>query len=295
MQRLLHRDGVPVHVGAAQIDGRVVRFAARAEDESAAAWGIERLRFSLGVDLDLREFHDRYRSDPLIGRAVRSVPEHRPRLRPLAWEALAWAVCEQLIEFGEAAAICRALVRKAGRRCPETGLSDVPTPEAIAALAPAEIAALELAPSRALSLRAAAREVARGRVDLQATDRDAQEAGWRRLLALRGIGPWTVEMTAYYGQGRFDQVPAGDLGYLKIVGRLLTGNPQARASEDEVRELLAPYGEWKGLAAEYLRIATSRGLLPEPRPRPGGSARRLSPCGSAATARSPRPTRGRAS
>ena len=38
-------------------------------------------------------------------------------------------------------------------------------------------------------------------------------------------------MLGLHGQGRMDEVPAGDLGFLKIVGRLLTGNPRARADE----------------------------------------------------------------
>ncbi|MDP9384280.1 MAG: hypothetical protein M3P50_03425, partial [Actinomycetota bacterium] len=112
--------------------------------------------------------------------------------------------------------------------------------------------------------RRAAREVARGRVDLAAPD---HEAGWRRLGSIPGIGPWTLEMLAYFGQGRHDQVPAADLNYLKLVGRLSTGNPQARADDAEVRGLLEPYGAWRGLAGEYLRMGAARGLLGSPRPR----------------------------
>ena len=81
---------------------------------------------------------------------------------------------------------------------------------------------------------------------------EEQERGWRRLLAIRGIGRWTIEMLALRGQGRFDQVPAGDLNLLKLVGRMRSGgDPWVRASEDEVRALLEPYGEWAGLAGAY--------------------------------------------
>ena len=37
---------------------------------------------------------------------------------------------------------------------------------------------------------------------------------------IREIGPWTVEMLALHGLGRLDVVPAGDLAYLELVGRL---------------------------------------------------------------------------
>jgi hypothetical protein len=73
-----------------------------------------------------------------------------------------------------------------------------------------------------------------------------------RLLAIPEIGPWTVEMVALHGLGRLDVVPAGDLGYLKLVGRLVTGRPKAIADEAEVRGFFAPYAPWAGLAATYL-------------------------------------------
>ena len=91
----------------------------------------------------------------------------------------------------------------------------------------------------------------------------------RRLLAIRDIGPWTVEMLGLHGQGRMDVVPAGDLGFLKIIGRLTTGNPRARADEAEVRGFFEAYGEWKGLAGAHLMHAAARGLIPgrlSPRP-----------------------------
>ena len=45
-----------------------------------------------------------------------------------------------------------------------------------------------------------------------------------------------------------DQIPAGDLGYIKLVGRLITGDPQARVTEAEVERFFAGYAPWAGLA-----------------------------------------------
>ena len=183
----------------------------------------------------------------------------RVRRAPLPWEALSNAVSEQLIEFERAVAIQRRMIAVLGTRCPRTGLRDAPAPAAVAAVAPARLAALDLAPARALTLRRAAAEVAAGRADLLAED---PMPGWRRLRAIPGIGPWTLEVLALYGQGHHDRVPAGDLGYLKLVGRVVTGNPRARADEPAVRAFFDRYGDWKGLAGEYLRVAAQRGLLP---------------------------------
>ena len=72
-----------------------VLFAARADSHDAAQWGIERMRIALGVDQDLRAFHERFRHDPLIGRAIRSNPALRAPGRPDPFEALIWAICEE--------------------------------------------------------------------------------------------------------------------------------------------------------------------------------------------------------
>jgi 3-methyladenine DNA glycosylase/8-oxoguanine DNA glycosylase len=246
VHRLLHLGEEPVLVRVAQPAGDRVLFGARAASRELAAWGIERMRRALTVDRDLREFYERFRFDALIGPSLRMTPGLRPPGRPHSFEALAWAICEQLIEVERAAAIQRRLVWRLGRRCPDTGLRDSPAAAVVAGQAPARLCSWGLSEARAIALVRAAREVACGRVDLDAPD---PEEGWRRLRAIPGIGSWTLEMLALTGQGRFDQIPAGDLAYRKLVGRLgAGGDPRARAEEHEVRELFEPYRPWAGLA-----------------------------------------------
>jgi 3-methyladenine DNA glycosylase/8-oxoguanine DNA glycosylase len=255
LERLLHHEEEPVLVRVAQTTPDRVLFGARAASRAAALHGIARMRFALGVDEDLRAFHRRFSRDPLIGRSLRRRPWLRVGRRPEPFEALAWAICEQLIEYERAAAIERRIVAALGRRWAQWdgfdgALRDVPAPAVLASTAPALLESFDLGPARALALVRVAREVARGRVDLNSAD---HEHAWRRLRAIPGIGSWTVEMLALRGQGRHDQLPAGDLGLLKLAGRLLSGgDPRARAHEREVRELFAPYGEWAGLAAAHM-------------------------------------------
>jgi len=258
-ERLLHLDGKPAVVRVAQTASDRVLFGAQAPDEAAAHEAIERMRFALGVDDDLRPFYDRFRGDPLIGASVRARPWVRITRRPAPFEALAWAITEQLIEFSRAVEIQRRLVRRWGRRCNRTGLRDLPDAHTLSGVAPAELQSCDLSAGRALALLRCAREVAAGRVDLHAPD---HERGWARLRRIPGIGSWTLEVLALTGQGRYDQLPAGDLNYLKLVGRLQSGgNPHARATEDDVRALFAPYGDWAALAAAHLSRS----------PAPGGS------------------------
>lgn len=237
LERALHVEGAPAVVRAAQPSaGRVVlgAWAGRRDvaDEALARW-----RRSLGVDDDLRDFCERFRWDPLIGPSVRRRPHLRLSRRPDPFEALAWAITEQLIEVVRAHAIQRCIVRQAGR--PHAGLRDAPCPRGMAAIATARFCGWGLAERRAITLRRAAQLVARRGLDLRA------------LRAVPGVGTWTLEMTALHGLGRTDVVPAGDLGLLKLVGRLDTGDPEAVAEEPRVREVFEPYGAWRGLAAAH--------------------------------------------
>jgi 3-methyladenine DNA glycosylase/8-oxoguanine DNA glycosylase len=255
LARLLHLGETPVLVRAAQAAPDRIVLAARSPTREAAAHGIARMRFALGVDDDLRPFLRRFASDPLIGRSLAARPWLRVSRRPDPFEALAWAICEQLIEYERAAAIERRVLAALGRCWREADevagpLRDLPRPRVLAGTAPARLRSFDLSAGRALTLVRVAREVAAGRIDLAGGE---HEAAWRRLRAIPGVGSWTVEMLALYGQGRHDQVPAGDVGLLKLVGRRLSGgDPRARASEEDVREFFAPYEEWAGLAATHL-------------------------------------------
>ena len=262
LERLLHLDGRPVVVRVAQTGERCVLFGAWAQDRAGAEAAIARMRFALGVDDDLRPFYERYRDDPLVGASLRRRPWLRLTRRPVAFEALAWAICEQLIQTKQAFAIQRRIVRGHGPRCSATGLRDVPAAAVLGACAPARLESYELAGRRAVALVRAAREVACGRIDLEEWTDEAHARAWRRLLAIPNIGRWTVEMLALYGQGRYDIVPAGDLGFLKLLGHARSGgNPAARAEEAEVRALFERFGEWKGLAGAHALRAPPAALL----------------------------------
>jgi len=203
---------------------------------------IVRMRFALGVDDDLTPFYRRFRGDPLLGPQLRRRPWLRPARRPWAWEALAWAVVKQLIESERAARIQRRIVGRWGARLGrERGtLRDVPEAATIAGRAPAELTAMDLSPARSIALRAVAREIAAGRVA------PAEPAADRRLLAIPEIGPWTVQCLGLLGRGDPDSLPAGDLIYLKLVGRL--AGLGRRATVEEVEDFYAPYEPFRGLA-----------------------------------------------
>ena len=256
--RLLTVDRAPVLVRGRQLGPGRVAFRAEPVDPTALivpfaceelrpagraelGTAIERLRFALGVDEDMAVFHRRFRRDPLLGPILRRMPDFRPSRRVWPWEALAAAVCGQLIEASRAAVIERRIVGRWGTRLGQgrAALRDVPAPALIAGRAPAELESMDLSGGRSVALRRLARDVAAGRCDV------TSPAGDARLLATPQIGPWTVQCLALFGRGEADSLPAGDLGYIKLVGRL--AGLGRRATVPEVEEFYAPYEPYRGL------------------------------------------------
>jgi DNA-3-methyladenine glycosylase II len=240
--RVLHHRGEPATAAAWPVSS-AVRVRVEAPTREAATWGVDRMRFALGLDHDVRPFHRAFESDRLLGPVIRMKPWVRPFRRPEPFEALAWAITEQLIDSDRAVRIQRALIRRYGRRCGT--LRDAPAANDLARRCQPELQACDLSAGRSLALIRASREVAAGRVDLT-----EHEPAWSRLVRIREIGPWTVEKLAFHGQGRDDQLPAGDLAYVKLVGRL--GGLGRRATVEEVREFFAPYAPYAALAGIYL-------------------------------------------
>src|SRR5438046_1089599 len=123
--RVLHSDGEQAIARAWLVRG-AVRLHAEAPSRDTAAWALERMRFALGVDHDVRPFQREFSSDPLLGPVIRGKPWIRPIRRPEPFEALAWAITEQLIDSERAVRIQRALTWRYGRRSACGTLRDAP-------------------------------------------------------------------------------------------------------------------------------------------------------------------------
>ena len=245
--RLITRSGhwqAPVRADGAQAtawqrsDGAVVITAPDAE-------AVERARFMLALDDDTTEFHRRFARDPLVGPTARSCIGWRPLRLATVAHAVLRAISGQLIESRRARAIERAVLR-ASRQ-------PVATQEALRAFSPARLCACDLAPSRATTLVRLCRTLDLERLRDHPTDRVAA-----RLGRERGVGPWSIGVITLEGLGRYDAGLVGDLGLVKLMSAL-----RGRWVETwETAELLAPYGEWQGLAGEFLLLGWARGLVP---------------------------------
>jgi 3-methyladenine DNA glycosylase/8-oxoguanine DNA glycosylase len=223
----------------------------RAPDEA----GVAELRFVLALDDDHSEFLERFRDDPLLGRALPQLRGVRPVRLPTVTHSLLRAVCGQLIQAKLARAIERRVIRAATPAVEGTRLHAPPTPASFARFAPAELRRLGLGARRGATLVRLCRSV-----DLERLRSLPTAAAADRLERERGLGPWSVGVVCLEGLGRFERGITGDLGLVKLCSALRGRRVEAR----ETAELLEPYGEWAGLASVYLLSAYRLGLVPIP-------------------------------
>jgi 3-methyladenine DNA glycosylase/8-oxoguanine DNA glycosylase len=225
----------------------------RMELEAMSEASLERLRFMLGLDEDHTPFLRRFSDDPLLRSPIRFLRGLRPVRVGTVTHALLRAVCGQLIQASHARAIERKVVRALGEEA--WGLHAPLTPAELGRPAPAELQRLGLSARKAATLVRLCRTV-----DVERLRRLDTPAVATRLERERGLGPWSVGVVFLEGLGRYDRGLVGDLGLIKLCSALY--GRWADAADTE--ELLAPYGEWAGLASVYLLGGFARGLLPIP-------------------------------
>jgi DNA-3-methyladenine glycosylase II len=246
--------GDAVELGSARqtLDGRVVL---RAESDD----GFERLRFVLAVDADHTEFLRRFARDPLIGETTVQFQGMRQLRLPTVAQTLLRALCGQLIDSRRARQLEVQIVRALTPRLEGSDLHAPPTTATFAGFAPARLRQLGLHARRAAALVRICRSVDLERLHGLPTAKAAEF-----IERQRGLGPWSAAVVCLEGLGRSERGLVGDLTLIKLLSRL-----RGRWVEGhETAELLAPYGEWAGLASLYLAMGFKHGLIPLPEHRP---------------------------
>ena len=124
----------------------------------------------------------------------------------------------------------------------------------------AKLARVGLSTPKIRALKAIAKAIDRGDLDLPAlVDKPAEEAH-AALTAVHGIGPWTADIYLLFCLGHADAWPAGDLA-LQEATRLVLAL-KTRPTVKEMGPLAEAWRPWRGAAAcmlwSYYRTAKQR-------------------------------------
>lgn len=246
------REGVGWWTTRTELGPASLRLRSATGSVTGEAWGpgadevLERLPRLLGLDDDPSVFP----ATPGLMRdlSLRSQGVHLGSTAAM-FEAILPGVLGQLVTGVEAKRSRRLLIAALGEPAPgpTDGTQLQPAPAAIAALGYEDLHPFGIERKRAQILIECARRA--GRIE-EALGMDRADA-WNRLLALRGIGPWTAAAAMGAAYGDRDAVPVGDYNLPSMVTWALAGRP--RGTDEEMLELLEPYRPYRRRALLLLK------------------------------------------
>ncbi|GGE51293.1 DNA-3-methyladenine glycosidase [Agaricicola taiwanensis] len=185
--------------------------------------------------------------DPALAPLAVAAGELPDRRIARGYAGLAWVIIGQQISVAAARAI--------HARC-ETALSAI-TAEAVAGADDMTLKAAGLSGPKIRALRSVAEAVTSGALDLAGLAELEADEAIARMVAVKGIGPWTAEVYLLFALEHPDVFPAGDLA-LQEAARIGFGL-EARPSPKALRERAEVWRPYRGLAARllwaYYRVA----------------------------------------
>jgi AraC family transcriptional regulator of adaptative response / DNA-3-methyladenine glycosylase II len=202
----------------------------------------------LGLDQDAAGF-TRLARKLGLARLVAGRPELRIGQTPSVFDGLMWSIVGQQINFAFACQLKARLFQLAGEPLGD-GLWAPPTPAAVAAVDPAALLPLKYSRQKADYLVSTARLVAAGTLDLESLRSASATRAERTLLAIRGLGPWSVNYLMMRSLGFADCVPLGDTGVTSGLHAVL--KLDERPDVDATRRLMAMFSPYRSLATAHL-------------------------------------------
>ena len=173
------------------------------------------------------------RRDPRLGAVIERYPGERLEPHGDLFRSLMRAIVGQQISVIASERIWDRLTRN------------------LAAITPQDVARVDVATMRGCGLTRAKASSIAAAARVMATWQDApSESGEirQRLLALGGVGPWTVDMVLIFAAGDLDVLPVADIGLQRAVASIY-GCPR---SPDAVRSRASAWHPWRTVATWYL-------------------------------------------
>lgn len=203
----------------------------------------------LGLSIDPRPFETAAKQDRLFGPLLKTQGGLRIPQMATPFETLTWAVIGQQVNLSFALSLRRTLIQLAGKSHP-SGLWCHPDPAAVARISPEQLTRQKFSRSKAETVIRVARMVVSGDLPLEDWRKSPTEEVEAALLAVKGIGPWTVNYMLMRAYGCPDCSLHGDAAVRNAIHRLQGG--KTKPTSEEVQVLLERYRPFRSLAAVHL-------------------------------------------
>lgn len=174
--------------------------------------------------------------DPALRPVIEAAGPVPLRLSEPGFAGLAHIIVSQMVSKASANAIWSRMVAQGPV-----------TPESFLAHAPDVVAGFGLSRAKALTISGVARAIVDGELDLARLGDMPIDEAMARLVALKGIGPWTAEVYLMFCLGAPDIFPVGDVALRAALGHAFGMNE--RPSLTLAAERTALWCPWRSVAA----------------------------------------------
>ena len=189
------------------------------------------------------------RKDKRLAAAMERIGPIQREVRPDLFDALMHAIVGQQIATKAQQTVWARLVLALGEVTPET----------IDGAETATLQGVGLSFRKVGYMKAAARKVLQGELDVEALRIMDNTSLCTTLCALDGVGVWTAEMLMLFSLQRPDVLSFGDLAILRGLRMLYRHREVSRARFETYRRRYSPYGS----AASLYLWAIAGGALPD--------------------------------
>ena len=218
----------------------------------------------LGLDQDVEGFERAHQHHPELGPVLARQSGLRVPVTATPFEAVSWAITGQQISVKAAVAIRRRMIEACDIRHRSGSLCH-PQASHLLALGEAGLRAAGFTASKARTLLTVSEAVQGGALPLSEGLDDGPGDIAAQLLAIKGIGPWTVSYALMRGFGWLDGSLHGDVAVRRALGLLLAPcsdsaqqpSPAPTVTAQAAEAWLAPLSPWRALAAAHLWASLS--------------------------------------
>jgi len=213
----------------------------------------------LGLDFPLEKFYQFAKSAPVLHELTQKFHGLRPTLAANPFEMMVTSISAQQINLQFAFTVRSRLVRRYGEKFEFDGRTyyAFPTPEKLARVKVSSLRQLQFTEKKSEYIIGLAKAIRESQLDIENLSQQSDEAIAEKLIALRGIGRWTVDWFLARCLGRGGAFPAGDLGVRKAVQHFYFAGKEK--AEDELRKFSQRWGEFANLATHYLLTGLALG------------------------------------
>ena len=238
---------VDAEVGAGHLNAQLIYRGRRSDGAGTSA--IRALGNLLGLGSDTTAFEARGSAEPNIGRLTSQRPGLRVSRTIAPFDAIVWSIIGQQISLPFAYQLLRELTKLVGSKAPG-GMLSIPRPEQVASLEEAPLTARKFSRAKVSYLLDVARLCADGTLDLHALQNGSAVEAFQRLLAVRGLGPWSVNYIMMRALGFADCAPIGDAGLRRALGRFFA--VETPMTDAEMAEAMKHFAPHRSLATFHL-------------------------------------------